>query len=256
MTRKPPWPGRLRLGHGWALYVGLAGDTEYHAHHAIQISVGRSHPVDLRTSDGHLYRGTAVLVPPDVPHCLLGGGEPMTLLFLEPESALGRSLLATEPTASARILEETQAEALRTSLPGVGSEEDFQSALQGLTAADKLRSTSLDPRVRKVIRWLKETGGIGTLDAAARAHGLSSSRLGHLFSAQVGLPFRPFALWLRLQGALAHVARGANLTEAAHGAGFADSAHLTRTFRRMFGVAPSDLARSISLLSEERPPEA
>ena len=33
--------------------------------------------------------------------------------------------------------------------------------------------------------------------------------------------------------------RGANLTEAAHLAGFADSAHLSRTFRAMFGVAPS-----------------
>jgi AraC-like DNA-binding protein len=67
--------------------------------------------------------------------------------------------------------------------------------------------------------------------------------LGHLFSEQVGLPFRPFALWLRLQGVLGHLAHGANLTQAAHGAGFADSAHLTRTFRRMFGIAPSSLAR-------------
>lgn len=33
--------------------------------------------------------------------------------------------------------------------------------------------------------------------------------------------------------------RGAGLTEAAHRAGFADSAHLSRTFRAMFGVAPS-----------------
>jgi AraC-like DNA-binding protein len=36
-------------------------------------------------------------------------------------------------------------------------------------------------------------------------------------------------------------AAGGSLTDAAHEAGFADSAHLSRTFRRMFGVAPSSL---------------
>lgn len=119
---------------------------------------------------------------------------------------------------------------------------DPGSLLEELAPEAAPRTASLDPRVGRAIRGLKETGGVGTLAAAARSLGLSSSRLGHLFSAQVGLPFRPYALWLRLQGALAYLARGANLTEAAHGAGFADSAHLTRTFRRMFGVAPSDLA--------------
>ena len=35
---------------------------------------------------------------------------------------------------------------------------------------------------------------------------------------------------------------GASWTGAAHEAGFADSAHLTRTFVRMFGINPADLS--------------
>jgi len=31
------------------------------------------------------------------------------------------------------------------------------------------------------------------------------------------------------------------LTDAAHQAGFSDAAHMTRAFRRMFGVTPSKL---------------
>jgi len=36
-------------------------------------------------------------------------------------------------------------------------------------------------------------------------------------------------------------ASGASLTDAALGAGFADSAHFSRTFRRMFGTAAAAL---------------
>ena len=55
---------------------------------------------------------------------------------------------------------------------------------------------------------------------------------------------RRYLLWLRLQDAVRELAAGAPATDAAHAAGFADSAHLSRTFRRMFGITPSDLARS------------
>lgn len=48
-------------------------------------------------------------------------------------------------------------------------------------------------------------------------------------------------VWLRLQQALAEIARGSNLTEAAYAAGFADSAHLSRSFRQTFGIAPNVL---------------
>jgi AraC-like DNA-binding protein len=41
------------------------------------------------------------------------------------------------------------------------------------------------------------------------------------------------------------VAAGASITDAAHGAGFADGAHLSRVCRRMFGIAPTDFTRQI-----------
>jgi AraC-like DNA-binding protein len=71
--------------------------------------------------------------------------------------------------------------------------------------------------------------------------GLSPSRTRHLFVEQTGLSFRTYLLWLRLERAVQLFARGASLTEAAHGAGFADSAHLSRTFRRMFGIPAASL---------------
>jgi len=37
--------------------------------------------------------------------------------------------------------------------------------------------------------------------------------------------------------AIAAIAKGASATDAAHLAGFSDSAHLSRTFRRFFGMS-------------------
>jgi len=70
---------------------------------------------------------------------------------------------------------------------------------------------------------------------------LSESHIAHLFRRDVGIPVRQYRLWARMRRALDHVGRGRSLTEAAHAAGFADSAHFCRICRRMFGSAPSRL---------------
>jgi AraC-like DNA-binding protein len=82
---------------------------------------------------------------------------------------------------------------------------------------------------------------IPTLHSLALKVSLSPSRLGHLFREQTGLPLRQYRLWLRLQKALQSLTQNHSLTVAAHIAYFSDSAHLSRTFRRMFGIAPSEL---------------
>jgi AraC-like DNA-binding protein len=71
---------------------------------------------------------------------------------------------------------------------------------------------------------------------------LSPSRFMHAFTESIGVPVRPYILWLRLQRAACDLMNGATVTNAAHRAGFSDAAHLTRTVRRMLGATPSDLA--------------
>jgi len=48
-------------------------------------------------------------------------------------------------------------------------------------------------------------------------------------------------LWLRLECSLAAYVAGSSLTDSAYVGGFADSAHFSRTFRRMFGIAPASV---------------
>ena len=70
-----------------------------------------------------------------------------------------------------------------------------------------------------------------------------------LWQSSAGL--RPYILWRRFVSVWEHTMRGASLSTAAHAAGFADSAHLSRTCRRMMGIPPSLLDVSGAGASDE-----
>ncbi len=106
------------------------------------------------------------------------------------------------------------------------------------------RRATIHPGVRRVLKYLRENLGRGrhlSLKALAGVSGVSASRLMHVFTESVGVPIRPYILWLRLQRACYELTDGANPTEAAQIAGLSDTAHQTRTFRRMLGTTPTEL---------------
>jgi AraC-like DNA-binding protein len=67
----------------------------------------------------------------------------------------------------------------------------------------------------------------------------------HLFRDQVGISLRAYRSWVRFLLAAEALRDGASLTDAAHRAGFADVAHLHRTFRHHFGLQPGPLLRAV-----------
>ncbi len=79
----------------------------------------------------------------------------------------------------------------------------------------------------------------------AQAAALSVSQLERLFSGRLGLSVRRMVLWQRLRVALGEALAGASLTEAAMAAGFADSAHLSRSLRQQFGIRASEALRHL-----------
>ncbi|BDB29208.1 helix-turn-helix domain-containing protein (plasmid) [Cupriavidus sp. P-10] len=111
-------------------------------------------------------------------------------------------------------------------------------------------------RWASILQWLESAlEGPVHVAHAADAVGLSSSRFMHWFAEASGLSFRAYVRWLRLQRAVRTLSDGCTLTEAAHLAGFADSAHLTRTFVSTFGVRPAALRGArIVCTSQSKPP--
>jgi AraC family transcriptional regulator len=103
-------------------------------------------------------------------------------------------------------------------------------------------TTVSDERVVRAIAYISaHLSGPLTLQVIAGEAFLSPSRFRHLFVAETGTALRPYLLWRRFLRAWELIRAGEPISVAAHDAGFADAAHLTRTSNRMFGFAPSAL---------------
>lgn len=247
--------GRAKLGmaQGVSVWVLEApegfGDSQVHAHHAIQITVSLSGALMLAGSTTSL-RAPAIAVAADAPHRFEADGL-LAFIFVEPESragrALDRMLFADGP------LTVIDAEALAPVVAPLSATFESGLTTEDLLAAGRAAVELLapagpapmpDPRVRRVIEQAAVRMD-GSLEAAAAAAGvhLSPSRLRHLFVEQTGLAFKTYQLWLRLVRAIEVYAQGKSLTEAAHAAGFSDSAHFSRTFKRTFGLPATTLER-------------
>lgn len=81
-----------------------------------------------------------------------------------------------------------------------------------------------------------------SLDALARAAGLSAFHLCRVFHAQTGLSPHAYQTMVRVRLAKALLSRGTPIAQAAAEAGFCDQAHLTRHFKRVYGVTPGRYA--------------
>lgn len=253
--------GRVIFWSGGSLWIGLAvAPGSAHAHHAIQLSLGLSGEVEFRAGAGDWRRYAAALVPPELSHAFRAPGRLVANIFCGPESALGRHLL--QRFAGSGIVAPAPEEvaphraALARAFAEGAHDADLEAlaldALHGL-ARFEIRAEPADRRILSAIDAIGEALDAPiTLEGIARRVGLSPGRFRHLFVAETGIPFRAYVLWARLNRALELGFSGLSWTEAAHAADFADSAHLSRTCRRMYGLAPSSLRQDVSASSDSR----
>lgn len=234
-----------------ALFIGHRSETEVHAHHAVEITVALDElGVDVALDDGPSFSAApGVIVRATVSHRLTVHGPKIGVLYLDPRSAAAAALEEALGEEAARALDansaSTHASAVRALLEPTSQLDDANAACQKLLAsvAPTPVRPRLDHRVRQALELVdSRLEEPPTLHEAASHVGLSATRLGHLFKAQVGLPLRRYILWMRLRTALTEALESGNMTAAAHVAGFADAAHFARTCKRMFGLPATAFA--------------
>lgn len=229
------WPAALFL---W----GRGSWSDLHRHHCVQLVTALHGTLRVRQRRRQRWiRCGAVFVRADALHEVDARGTDVLIGFVDAESELGAALAARTGSDVAPVPAATVDE-WRTQL---GDSATLTAArvepwVTG-TLLKERRPPKIDHRVRRVLRDLPTRIAQAddlSLDRLAASVGLSPSRFLHVFTASVGVPLRPYVLWLRLQCGAAALARGSSVTDAAFAAGFSDAAHFTRTFRRMIGATP------------------
>lgn len=242
--------GRILLWRGGSLWIGRGeAPTGFHAHHAVQIGLPlRQTGVKFQVPAEEWRRYDAAIVAAHQPHAFAAPGQLMAMIFVEPESRDGRELnqracvhgISEVDTASLK----SERAALLSAYNRRESDETLvscaRSAITKLAGSHSQPREPCDVRVRRALELIRiKLGKSISLRSIASAVHLSPDRFRHLFVEETGVGLRPYVLWLRLEIALGAYVGGSTLTEAAYAGGFADSAHFSRTFKKMFGFAPA-----------------
>ncbi len=242
--------GDLVAWNGGVLLIGRANRViPMHAHQAIQVVFGYSGSVGLRTSESEAWTQYPLgVVPSRQPHSLDSTSATYNVvIFIEPETPYGRALterylqrgLASVDDADLRAV---CADLFSTWLGGTTREHLIVGAISVVAALAKdVPPTKVtDERILRATEYIQaHLGRSVALDDVAAHVFLSPGRFRHLFAEQTGMGLRPYVLWRRFILAWDLLTKGESISTAAHGAGFADAAHFTRTSHQMFGFPPS-----------------
>jgi AraC-like DNA-binding protein len=253
----PDPSGRIFFFPAGALFVGEGLVNEPHRHFTASISFALTGPLRVKTRSRDWWQTQGVAFAPNVEQAMDAPSGTVVILQIDPETEDYRRIAALFESSRVCELDEALCEKLvdraRPELDGgIPDPRRLWQSIVGALAVPGREAPRRDPRIDEMLKILKSC----YLDpppaaALARQVGLSEVRVVHLFSQQMGLPMRRYLLWLRLRSVIYSLALGQTLTEAAHAAGFADSAHMSRTFRGMFGLAPSLLLKQNRKLSIE-----
>jgi len=244
---------------GGAIFLGTAGAIPAHAHQAIQLCFLFEGRIRLRTNDDEPWTDYELAIVPSRQRHAMDGARVHygATIFVEPETREGRVLAERYARRVAEVgrapgIAEVGRAVVADALPLLRAAalerrghaaivERARSVVQALTQRTEPSATS-DERIVRALKYVNEhLSAPLTLKQVASVAYLSPSRFRHLFAEQTGMGLRQYVLWRRFVSVWEHRMNGASLSTAAHAAGFADSAHLTRTSRRMFGMPPSSL---------------
>ena len=249
------WRGTVLVWDEQAIFYGQAADASLHESPAIKVCVSLEGTFGLRTREDDTFLNyESAIIAPGQPHAIDGRHNHMVMLLLAPETQLAQPLAPIfSKNGITKLTNETvdKVRSLFIDFDERLAANDVQNICQQMVAAiDNGQSLPIDSRVAQSIEWIRSSRdeGISVQEIAAGVE-LSESRFSHLFTENVKVPVRRYLLWLRLRDAMHLFAKGESLTEVAYEAGFSDSAHLTRTFRSLLGIAPSALTKESKIIS-------
>lgn len=224
-----------------ALFAGPLGHNARHRHSAPVYLAGLYGKFALRLDGEPWRRCRCAVIPAGLAYEFDMKGAPLAVVYAEASAATGAALsrlvCQAENVAGARVGDAGEIALLREMYEDRDSATWIARGLADLIGFAGRGGGLVEPRMARVIEALHESyADLQYVGTVAEAVGLSPSRFQHVFTKEVGVPFRRYRAWCRMRAAIRAVLGGGNLTAAAHAAGFSDQSHFARDFRRTFGA--------------------
>lgn len=242
----------LYFGTGRVLMLAPYPQGRPHSLAVLKMILALDQPFSIRIENGDWQEAQAILLDANVTHQLRHAGDYQATIMLVPERRRGVQLQKTLLCDSkVRSLDDWNLETYRKSLltclkKRYDCRRAFQIAVDLLDHLNGLTQnrSSVDARILATVDAIQASLAEHiSASALARNACLSEDRFLHLFKEQLGLPLRSYILYQRVLLATREFLGGKSLTEAAHFAGFSDSAHFSRTFAEMNGLPPSHFSK-------------
>ena len=237
--------------NGVGVYAGHVQETKIHSHHATEIIFGLTGSFMLADSKNDSGKYTLSIIPHNVKHRFINNSEIVPVfIYIDPfhhlaqrltkSFTLDKEIVGIDTLPDGKVINKLNSWLNGNDIDIMAIVTQIVNQLTGQASHD----TQFDDRIVESINHIKDAlnTDLRLEEVASRVH-LSGSRYAHLFKEHVGIPFRRFVLWTRLQTTVESILKGNSLTSACYDGGFADLSHFTKTFVAMFGVTPSSVLK-------------
>jgi len=258
MQQTTPSDRLMWLSADRVLYAGLLGATTVRVLGAYTLYVSLDQPSRACLDGQDWQSGELIMVPPYVPHRIVGGGRLILKAMVEAETPDPRRLPGflrgpggvVHAPALAQRVRDAYARLLHAGRAVDLAGLDFDRDLLG----EPLAPRQMDPRIAAALAEIKaKPSDCGDAEELAARANLSFSRFLHLFRQETGASLRNLRAWKRARSLLHYVDQESNLTEVALDAGYPDSTHFSHSIRRYYGLKPRDIFAGSRRLTVYRP---
>ncbi|MDF3822031.1 AraC family transcriptional regulator [Leptospira sp. 96542] len=220
--------------------------TDFHEHYAATLAISLGSNIRIETESGSCEYEVALL-PPNTYHRTVSPGIPMLALLIDPESYEYNAVSNVVKKGKIKRLDIGPFQHLLPKIwelyyGNLNESEAWDLHLNLMQSIQPFqnRKPYIDERIQSIAQKIRnEIPDSIRMKEIGKDFSISEDRLIRLFKEQMGIPLRRYLLWVRLLRTARLLKEGMNITEAAHSAGFSDSAHFSRTFKENFGFVPS-----------------
>lgn len=228
------------------IFIGKDIQSDFHRHYAVTILISFGETFKITTTDQKHDFYNVAIIQKNIDYSLQGSiKDYMAFIHIVPYSEIGINLSYNK--CSIRKLDITPFQGVLKEIKSwFNSSDNDPKIVEHLLYSISLIPDSInnkiviDERIMKSFNLIMQSDieKLSVSMIAKEVH-LSTSHFNRLFKKETGLAFRKFVLHSKLIKSIYAMYEQNNLTKASFIGGFSDQPHLTRTFKKNFGIKPS-----------------